>query len=227
MARLKNTNLLFLENNKEFAKNTIQTLEIYFDKVYHSPTIKDALIIFEDLRVNVIISDIKVDDGNGLDFIKKVRSQDKNIPIIILSAHKDEAFLFEAIGLNLLSYELKPLSYERLLNVLEMIKDALHSRETFYIEKDIVYNAETGELNVRGENIGLTKREVLFMELLIKFQNKVITYELIQKDIWEDKAMSVSALKNFILRFRKKSKISGLHSMPNMGYKFSSFSQDL
>jgi len=219
MVRLKTFNLLFLENNKEFALNTIQTLEFFFNTIYHTSTIKKALEIYSDYRVDVIISDVKVNDGNGLEFIKKVRAEDKDIPIVILSAHKDEEFLFQAITLNLLSYELKPLSYNDFLQVLDKIDKQLNINETFLLEQDISYNFITKELTVFNENIRLTKKEILFLELLAKNSTKVLTYELIQKNVWEENTMTISALKNFILRLRKKAKITQLLSLANIGYK--------
>jgi len=219
MVRLKTFNLLFLENNREFAQNTIETLEFFFNTIYHTPTIKEALEIFSDYRVDVIISDIKVDDGNGLEFIKKIRAKDKEVPIVILSAHKDEEFLFKAITLNLLSYELKPLNYDNFLKVLNKIDKYLNVNDTFLIQKGISYNFFTKEITASHKNIYLTKKEILFLELLAKNSKKILTYELIQKSVWEETPMTISALKNFILRLRKKTKITKLLSLANIGYK--------
>jgi len=219
MVRLKKSNLLFLENNSEFATNMIEILNLYFNTIYHSTTIKNALEHFDDYRIDAIISDIKVDDGNGLKFIKKVRQENKNIPIIILSAYKDEAFLFDAIRLQILSYELKPLSYSQLLKVLKKFDNEINNNEIFQIEEEIIYNFLIQELLVDNKKVILTKKEILFIDLLFKYPNKVLTYALIQKDVWQDKPMSTSALKNFILRLRKKTGITKLISLPNRGYK--------
>ncbi len=223
MVRLKKFNLLLLENNSEFATNMIETLNLYFNTIYHSATIKNALEYFDDYRIDAIISDIKVDDGNGLEFIKKVRQGNKNIPIIILSAYKDEAFLFDAIKLQILSYELKPLSYSELLKLLEKLDKEINQNEIFHIEEAIVYDFLMQELLVKNKKILLTRKEILFLDLLFKYPNKVLTFTLIQQNVWEDKPMSTSALKNFILRLRKKTGITKLVSLPNRGYKLNSF----
>jgi DNA-binding response OmpR family regulator len=222
MLSLKKLNLLFLENNREFAENMIETLNLYFDTIYHSLTIKNAIEYFHDQRVDVIISDIKVDDGNGLEFIRKVRVEDKHIPIIILSAYKDEAFLFDAIEFQILSYELKPLSYSGLLKVLDKLDKVFNSNKVFQIEEEIFYDFLTQEIELKNKKVVLTKKEILFINLLFKYPHKVLSYELIQKDVWEDTPMSISALKNFILRFRKKTGITKLVSLPNRGYKLNS-----
>ena len=221
MVRLKRLNLLLLEDNIEFAKNTIETLKIYFKEVFHSTNIKGALSIFSNSRVDVIISDIKVDDGNGLDLIKAIREFNNDIPIIVLSAHKDEEFLFSAIGLNILAYELKPLSYEKLNNLLTIISKKFNPKELVDIGENIQYSYLTKELYENNTNISLTKKEILFIELLIKHSNSILTNELIQRDIYEDKIMSESALKNLILRLRKKVNKEFITTITNVGYKLS------
>ena len=168
MVKLKELNILLLEDNTEFAQNTIQTLEIYFKEVFHSTNIKDALSIFSHSRIDIIISDIKVADGNGLDFIKLIREFNSDVAIVILSAHKDEEFLFKAIGLNILSYELKPLSYEKLNKLLNTISKKFDNEKEVKIGENILYSYVTKELYENNKAIKLTKKEILFIELLIR-----------------------------------------------------------
>ncbi|WP_455757592.1 response regulator transcription factor [Sulfurimonas sp.] len=221
MVKLKELNLLLVEDNLEFAQNTIETLKIYFKEVIHSKNIKDALSTFSNSRIDIIISDIKVADGNGLDFIKAIRESNNDIPIIILSAHKDEEFLFKAIGLNILSYELKPLSYKKLNKLLNTISQKFNNKKEVYINEDTLYNYTTKELYENNQAINLTKREVLFIELLIKNSDAIVTNEIIQRDIYEDKIMSESALKNMIFRLRKKVSKEFITTVTNVGYKLS------
>ncbi len=221
MVRLNELNLLLLEDNIEFANNTIDTLNLHFKKVLHATNIKDALVLFENSRVDVIISDIKVEDGNGLDFISKVRESDNQIPVIVLSAHKDEDFLFKAIPLKILSYELKPLSYDALNLVLQKIAKKFNPQDKVIIGNNLYYSYITRELYENHIPIILTKKEILFLELLLKTESTLVSIELIQRDVWEEKTMGEGALKNLIFRFRKKVKEDFLTTVTNVGYKLS------
>ena len=219
MDRLKTLNVLFLEDNEEFAKNTIEFLEIYFNKVIHSNNIKDALAMYDEFRTDIIISDIKVTDGNGLNFVSAIRKINKEIPIVVLSAHKDEDFLFKAIPLNISSYEIKPLSYEKFLALLKKLSNIFSSLDTTFEYKNLKYSFESKELFIDNKNIPLTKTERLFMELLIRNKNRVITNDMIQRDVWENKLMGESAIKNLLFRLRKKSKVEFITLVPGVGYK--------
>ncbi len=223
MDRLKSLNLLFLEDNEEFAKNTTSFLNLYFKKVVHKTTIEDALHHFNENRVDVIITDIKVEDGNGLDFIIDVRLVDKSVPIVVLSAHKDEDFLFKAIPLGILSYELKPINYENFLTLLNKIALTFIPMDIVEIFENVKYYAKSRELKEDEKVISLTKKEALFIELLIKNAESVTTNEMIQKDVWEEKLMSSAAIKNFIFRLRKKVSIDFITTYQGVGYRLISF----
>jgi len=219
MDRLKTLNILFLEDNEEFAKNTIEFLEIYFNRVIHSNNIKDALALYDENRTDIIISDIKVTDGNGLNFVSAIREINKEIPIVVLSAHKDEDFLFKAIPLNITSYEIKPLSYDKFLALLKKLSNIFSSQDTTFEYQNLKYSFESKEFSIDEENIYLTKTERLFMELLIRNKDKVTTHEMIQRDVWEDKIMGESAIKNLLFRLRKKSDIEFITLVSGLGYK--------
>ncbi|MGM0622878.1 MAG: response regulator transcription factor [Campylobacterota bacterium] len=220
MKRLKNYNLLFLEDNASFAKDTINMFSLYFNSIYHATSIKTALQTLEQSVVHLIISDIKVDDGNALDFITQVRDQNKDIPIVILSAHKDEEFLLKAIPLNLTEYLIKPMDFETYTQTLQKVAPLLDSlyNKTQKLCDCIEYDYAGKRLIVNTNCIKLTKKEILFLELLIDKKGACASKEEIETIVWEEKAMSDAALKNFVLRLRKKLQKDIIHTIPSVGF---------
>ena len=218
MGKLKDYNILLVEDNEVFAKNFIQTLDIYFHTVLYAKNVEQGFYYYDTHNVDIIICDIKIADANGLDFIRQIREYDKNIPIVILSAYKNEEFLFGAIGLNILTYELKPLTYEKMQTFLHTISKSLQ-KPSQKIGSNIYYHQNTHELHVNKKIITLTKKESLFMELLLENQHSVITDEEIQTRVWQESFMSKSALKNFLLRLRKKVEFDFIVTVHGVGYK--------
>jgi DNA-binding response OmpR family regulator len=219
MSILTKQTILLLEDNIEFANNFCKTLEIEFQTVFHAKNLHEASFLYETKSIDIIISDIKVQEENGLEFIRKVREHDKTTPIIILSAHKDEAFLFQAIGLNILSYELKPLSYQSFKQLLLLMQDTLGKNQHFLLQEETFYNSLTKEILYKKQSIALTKKEILFIELLLKDTQKIFTQTEIQEYVWENQDMSESALKNFLMRFRKKVPTKFILTINGLGYK--------
>ena len=219
MDRLKKANLLFLEDNEEFAKNTIQLLNLYFKKVYHTDSIKSAFKIMDDYKIDFIISDIKLKDGNGLDFIKTLRDTNDFTPTIVLSSYKDEKLLLQAIPLHVEAYELKPLSYEKFKNIIAKIAKILEPKNIYIINNELTYNTKSKEIIYKSQNIKLTKKEISFVEYLIKKSPEIVTQDMIQVNVWESKIMSNSAIKNLILRLRKKVPTKFIINIGGVGYK--------
>lgn len=220
MINLKNSTILFLEDNMTFAYHTIKLLKIYAKEVIHCVSMKSAIKLFEEEEVDMIISDIKVEDGIALDFIKNIRQTDQQVPIAVLSAHRDENFLLEAIPLGLTSYSIKPLNFEQFEQMLEKCSKVLYEQKGIYKINDITeYCFHKKVIKKDGKDIELNKREAEFLELLIKNFSKVVSKETISYHIWQDEQMSDSALKNFILRFRKKIGKDILVTVSGIGYK--------
>jgi DNA-binding response OmpR family regulator len=219
MGKLKRYKVLFLEDNEAFAKNFSEVLQVEFQSVFHASSIEKALLLYEREAIDCIISDVRVGDTNGLDFIMQIRQINKAIPIVVLSAYKDESFLFQAIGLNILSYEIKPLSYEGLKKLLLQIETFLEDTNQIMLVEDIFYSYEAKVLQYKKAIVELTKKEVYFLELLLSNRERVFTQEEIQNCVWKEQHMSESALKNFLMRLRKKIPVDLISTVNGMGYK--------
>lgn len=213
--------VLFLEDNISFAEHTIRFLELYVKDVFHCTSIKGGLELFDKNEIDFIISDLKVDDGIALSFIEQIRSMNKTIPIVVLSAHKDEEFLLKSIPLGLTAYEIKPISFITFKALLKKCAASLELDDVniLLVKNNIFYDFNKKLLIKDSVDIKLSQKEALFIELLIKNKNRIITKEDIEDIIWEEKKMSDSALKNFLLRIRKKVGKDFLFTIQNVGYR--------
>lgn len=220
--KLKQLKVLFLEDNESYAKHTIDFLNLYVKDVVHVKSMDDALSNFKKKQFDFIICDLKVEDGNALSFIEDVRKIDKQIPIVVLSAHKDEEFLFKAIPLALTSYELKPLAFDRFKEILEICKDKVYQnkKDIVYIKDDIYFDIDRKLLIKNNEEISLTKKEYLFVKLLLENKTKVVTKEQVKEYVWLGTSMTESALKNFLMRLRKKSDKKFFTTIQSVGFRF-------
>lgn len=130
--------LLFVEDNLLIRKNYRDFLSIYFNEIYETDSSSEAIVLFKQNRPDVILMDINIKGASGIDVIKKIRLIDKHTKIIILSAHKDENYLFSAIELNVTSYLVKPVKREQfkqtILKTIDEIKESdIIDFKNFYI----------------------------------------------------------------------------------------------
>jgi len=79
------------------------------------------------------------------------------------------------------------------------------------------------ELYYKDKLVNLRKRDKEFLLLLYKNRNVVVSYELIEEYLWQDKQMSISALKTFIKEFRQRIPVDIIINKPQEGYKLIDF----
>lgn len=72
-------------------------------------------------KVDVIISDILLENENGIDFLKHIKEKEIFIPTILTTAHTDTKYLLDAIKLKVENYIVKPINIKELLNSLHDI----------------------------------------------------------------------------------------------------------
>lgn len=119
---LKNFTVLYLEDDKSLLTHTKDILDDFFLKVFAVKTSKEAFEVLEKEKINVIISDILLENENGIDFLRTLK-EEKNldIPIILTTAHTDTNYLLDAIKLKVENYIVKPINIKDLLNSLHDI----------------------------------------------------------------------------------------------------------
>jgi len=116
---LKEFNLLYIEDDKNLLKNSSDILEDFVKKIYPVANTADALSKLKNYKIDVIISDILLENENGIEFIKKLRDEyDIHTPVILTTAYSDTNYLLESIKLKVESYIIKPINIKELLNTI-------------------------------------------------------------------------------------------------------------
>lgn len=221
MESLKQKTILFLEDNVAFAEDTIKFLSHYVKNIIHVTSMHDALDKFENEKIDIILSDLKVEDGIALLFIENIRKVNRKVPIVVLSAHKDEAFLLKAIPLGLTAYALKPINFVDFEEILKKCAATLANlnKNVIFLKDEIFYDKGRKVVIMQKNEISLTKKEALFVELLYEHKSAIVSKEMINERIWENGVMSDPALKNFLLRIRKKTYRDFFYTIQGVGYR--------
>jgi len=115
---LQQFNILYLEDDENLLKHTKDVLEDFVNNIYAVKTSKDALDVLLNKKVDIIISDILLENENGIDFLKHIKEKNINIPTILTTAHTDTKYLLDAIKLKVENYIVKPINIKELLNTL-------------------------------------------------------------------------------------------------------------
>ncbi|WP_294966808.1 response regulator [Sulfurimonas sp.] len=119
---LNNFNILYLEDDDALLNHTRDMLSDFVKNVFAVKTSQEAMQLIQNEHIDVIVSDILLENENGIDFLKELKLE-KNIfiPTILTTAHTDTKYLLEAIKLKVENYIVKPINLKELLNTIHDI----------------------------------------------------------------------------------------------------------
>ena len=80
---------------------------------------RQALELLHKVSVDLIITDRSMPNMDGLELLKRLRDENRDIPSLMISAYGEERLWAEAIGLGVADYILKPFSSESVMNVVK------------------------------------------------------------------------------------------------------------
>lgn len=218
LEQFKHYTVLCVEDEDGIRKRLVNTLKYYFDDVLEANNGEDGYDLYTEYKPDIILSDIEMPSKNGVEMVKKIRDEDLNTIIIMVTAYSNEEYLLDLINLNINHYILKPVHSENLLTgIIKGLGDRLTKNLVF--SNDCYFDVQQYELIFKDEVVVLRKRDKEFLNLLYKSKNQVVTYDQIEEYIWKDRAMSMSALKTFIKELRQKLPLDLIQNIPQTGYR--------
>ena len=224
----KQLSILYIEDDEIMALKLKSILEKIFYEVIIAKNGQEAYSIFNDAhKIDLIISDINMPKMDGLQFLEKVRKIDENIPFIFLTGRNESTKMLRAIELSITNYLLKPIDLDKLLLAIDKIlekklKDQDLLENDLIINKDYSWNKSKNILYKNNISIKLTKKELLFIGLLLSSPNRLYSESDIVDYIWKDDFSSLnysSNLKNLITRLKKKIPDIEITNHYGLGYK--------
>ena len=145
----KNLKLLYVEDDVSARERTLKLLENFFKDITVAVDGQDGLNKFKLQKFDLILSDINMPNLSGLEMLENIREIDKNIPILMLSAHNDSDYFLQAISLDIDGYILKPLDSQQFIKAIYKIVEKIN---LFKVAKNHKENLEK-EVKLRNEEI--------------------------------------------------------------------------
>lgn len=212
--------LLIVEDDT-FTCNTLsEYLKRHFRNVWSAYSEEEAWELYAKHQPDIILSDIEMPDGSGLDFIKKVRESDAKTSIYLLSGFPTQEYLLEAVKLHLEDFIRKPVSMHKLNQFIDQCMTRFNaSRKILSHKADISYSHKRKVLCIQQKEIHLTHMEICLLELLIENEREIVTYEHIENALYIDKPFNKDSLRTLMSRLRKKLEGCLIFSHPDVGYR--------
>lgn len=211
--------ILLVEDDELIAKGLTYSFKQNEYNLVHKTNIKDTSNFLQNEKIEFIILDISLPDGNGLDLYNNIIKK-LNIPTIFLTAKDDEETIVKGLELGAEDYITKPFSTKEL--IVRMKKIILRTKKNQIIEiQDIKFDIDKMVVYRNKEKIEFTSLEIKILHLLFMNLNKVVTRNEIIDKIWEWTGNDVNdnTVTVYLKRIREKLQTDIIITIKEIGYR--------
>lgn len=208
--------ILLIEDNEYIIKGIVYLLKQHNFIVDVVSTLSDAKKYLEN-NYNLIILDLMLPDGDGIDFFKKNLT---NQPTLVLTAKDDEDVISDALDNGVEDYMVKPFKAKELLsrinNIIRKNKD-----NNLIKVKNVVIDTDAARVYVDNVEVIFTSLEYRILLLLFQNLNRIVTREIIMEQIWDISGNFVedNTLTVYIKRIREKLGSDIIKTIKGLGYR--------
>ena len=204
----KNYQIVIVEDDRDLCAGLCKALKEGSRNIVSCDNLKDARDQIFLTNPALILLDINLPDGNGLDLVKEIREKNLSYPIILLSANDTDADIVKGLELGADDYVTKPFSLSVLrarVNT-QLRKKELLPSDDVYTVGSYSFDFERMIFMVDGSEISLSKTEQRLLKLLISNAGVTLSRDDLIDRLWTDGAEYVdeNALSVAIKRLRDK-----------------------
>ncbi|EGC04439.1 response regulator transcription factor [Ruminococcus albus] len=183
--------ILVVEDDKELNSTVCKYLELNGFTAVGCLNAQDAYNEMYGQNFDMIISDIMMPKTDGFEFAETVRSLNKEIPIIFMTAKDDMNSKQRGYRLGIDDYLVKPIDLEELvLKIGAVMRRAKISLSKVLNVGSLTMNADEQSCTLNGEEIALTVREFNLLYKLLSNPRKTFTRAQLMNEFWDIEATS-------------------------------------
>jgi DNA-binding response OmpR family regulator len=178
--------ILLVEDDLRIGRFVEKGLREYAYTVVWRRRVAEAHDAISESTFDLIILDLGLPDGDGLELLREWRSVNFTEPVLILSARDSVDDRIEGLNRGADDYLPKPFSFEELLaRVRSLLRRQGTSRKTRLEHRGVVMDLLARKVTFEGEAVDLTNREYALLELFISNKGRTLTRTQIAEKIWD------------------------------------------
>ncbi len=214
------TKLLIVEDDMYLQEGLCELLRRDAYSIDCASSYKEAWDFAAQNTYSLIILDIMLPDGNGLDLCAAWRRAGKDTPILFLTARDEEIQIVRGLDAGGDDYVTKPF---RLLELLSLIRALLRRNKPLVYNKDeLCIDFQKRSAIYKDKPLFLTPTEFQLLAALINNGGKVLTRRLLLQTIWDDGGLFIddNTLSVHISRLREKIGTTRIRTVRGIGYQW-------
>ncbi len=178
-------------------------------------TCKDALDALAESPYDIIVLDLGLPDGDGIELLRRWRANGFNEPVLILSARDSVEDRIKGLDVGADDYLPKPFSFEELLaRVRSLVRRQSTVKQVVLEHRGIRVDLLSHTVQLNGRTVDLTSREYALLEIFMQNPGRILTRTLISEKIWASNYdVDTNLLDVYMSRLRAKLETSPLRPL--------------
>ena len=180
----------------------------------------DAEMALTNNVFDAMILDVGLPQVSGFEFLKKIRQQKNNIPVLMLTARHVVEDRVEGLNLGADDYMIKPFSLKEVTARLQALIRRVHQRsDNKIVCGDMIIDLDSQTVEQNGQSVEVIGKEYLLLKYLVENHGKVVSKERLEALLfgWQDEIES-NSLEVHIHNLRKKFGKEKIKTLRNQGY---------
>jgi len=215
--------ILLLEDDLQLSDTVKQFLEFKGYEVYCAYDGLQGQDIMYEKSIDLMLLDVKVPYLNGFEFLKQVRSEGKELPVIFITSLNSVEDVEQGFALGCDDYIRKPFALKELLVRIEsLLKRTFGTHdEKVELAPGLLFDTKELRLLQDEKKIPLKTKELKLLALFLKHPNELLNYEKINETLWDyDEEPSAGSLRTYIKTLRSAIGKGHIETIKNIGYRF-------
>lgn len=179
--------VLVVEDDREIRTLVQSALVLEGFEVQTAVSLSEATALLEHSPPDLIVLDLGLPDGEGLQLVKQVRRQ-SSLPIVVVSARHQEEQKIALLDAGADDYLTKPFSVAELLARMRVALrhrgTALAAAVTEHVQDDLRIDLATRTVTRDGEPVHLTPTEFNLLACLVRSAGRVVTHRQLLTEVW-------------------------------------------
>ena len=163
-------NILIVEDHEltRFGLKTAFEGVDYVENLYEADSAENAIKIFNDNKIDVIVMDLGLPNMNGIEATRYLKNLNKDVKVIILTSHNDEKEVLNSLKAGANAYCSKEINPTRLVQVVQSVADgaAWFDSSIAHIVLKASANSTSFETENKSKDYDLTAREAQILKLM-------------------------------------------------------------
>ncbi len=220
--------ILIVEDNRSLRDGLALNLRLHGYRALTAADTASGLRLALEQRTDLIVLDIMLPDGSGLEILQQLREHGEHVPVLILSARGNTPDKVLGLEQGADDYMTKPFDLPELIaRIGAMLRRQRTEQETQPVLEvgRLVIDPSARRVRAGGRAVDLSAKEFDLLHLLAAAPGKVFTRDKILQQVWGwDYEGTTRTVDNFVASLRKKIEpLTGrsqyIQTVPRIGYR--------